>query len=215
LPAPFQYDLDTYPFLRNPQVYVQFRPGFLEQLAFLAELGVDLMLITASSGKRVDFLFKRFPVLDHLFGKRVLTAEESARILFEIEELPDSEIRQQSELNPGLVDACLKAHKNRPCSLAAKTPLLIERALGLSGFKLLIDDSEVTADIFAGVGLDKYLVPVTGQSMDRSQTDRIIKEVYDRLDLPMTPPENPLRMGVVHVEDPYYYPLIHMQDQLT
>ena len=36
---------------------------FREELIVLAELGVDFLMITASSQKRVDFLFNRLPVL--------------------------------------------------------------------------------------------------------------------------------------------------------
>jgi hypothetical protein len=215
LPLPFQYDLQTYPFLKNPQVYVQFRPGFLEELIILAELGIDFLLITASSRKRVDFLFKRLPVLAHLFSDRVLAAETSARVLMEIHEMPESEIRQQSGLNPKLLEASLHMHRQRPCSLAAKSPLLVERALELPAFSCLIDDSEITHRLFVEAGLQQHIIPLDGTSMDLAQTKRIFRELYDRLELPMTPPDDPVKMEVVHIEDPYYYPLIHMKDQLV
>ncbi|MEX0324072.1 MAG: hypothetical protein AB3N63_18080 [Puniceicoccaceae bacterium] len=215
LPIPFQYDLNAYPFLKNPQVYVQFRPGFLEELIILAELGVDFLLITASSQKRVDFLFKRLPVLQQLFSDRVISAETSARVLQEIEQMPESEIREQSELGPVLLDASLAMHQDRPCSLAAKSPLLVERALGLPAFSCLIDDSEITHDLFTRAGLEDLIIPVHGKSMDVAQTKAIFSDLYSRLELPMTPPDDPVKLDIIHLEDPYYYPLIHMQDQLV
>ncbi len=214
LPIAFQYDLNTYPFLRNPQVYVQLRPGFLEELIILAELGVDFLLITASSQKRVDFLFKRLPMLAHLFSNRVICAETSARVLLEIKEMPESVIWRQSELSPRLLDASLRMHRERPCSLAAKSPLLVERALGLPAFSCLIDDSEITQGLFMKTGLQQLIIPVEGRSMDLAQTRMIFKELYKRLELPMVPPDDPVKMEIVHLEDPYYYPLIHMRDQL-
>ena len=214
LPVAFQYDLEKYPFLKNPQVFVQFRPRMLEQLVFLYRHGVNLLLITASSEKRVDFLFKRCPILAQVFENRVIAAETAAYILQQIEETPDSEIRQQSRLSPDLVDASLAMHRERPWSLAAKSPLLVELALGLPGFEYLIDDSEITRDLFIRSGLERSFLYIEGKQMDAPQTEDLFSKLYASLELPIVPPENPQRMGIVHIEDPYYYPFLHLKDQL-
>ena len=214
LPVAFQYDLEKYPFLKNPPVYVQFRPGMLEQLICLHNQGMNFLLITASSEKRIDFLFKRCPILHQLFANRVIAAETSAKILQQIEVTSDAEIRQQSRLSPDLVDASLAIHRERPCSLAAKSPLLVELAVGLPGFEYLIEDSEITRSLFIHSGLDERLIYIEGKQMDAFQTEDLFRTLYAGLELTMPFLEIPQKMKIVHIEDPLYYPFIHMSDQL-
>ncbi len=212
--------LSTHPFLKNPRVEVAFRPGLLEGLMELKNLGLGLILATASDRSRVAFLMKRFPALNDLFSGergRVVAAQaitESALIA-----------EAQPELIYDTVSA--RAHLLRPRSLAVKSPWAISRAADIPLYDLLIDDSTTTASCFHEAGLSKKLLAIEGRhtwsgygihildtALNRLMQLETVSSIASSLRCPADFHQPPAGFPIPpKVEDPLYFPLLHYSDQ--
>jgi hypothetical protein len=215
-------DQNAYPFLQNPRHIVMFRPGMLGGLAWLAEKGVELILVTASARQRVTYLLKRFPLLAEVFGDRVICANEIMHSYL-------TQISSATQIND---EASRQAFEKRPFSLAIKTPDLINRILGNGGYDLIVDDSAILAETFQETPLRDRLLWVRsdlavsdyGMQIVAAITASIMKEpelflkasALKKLDLAFESRQIvPSSSQMIRLEDPYCWPLCHGRDQLS
>jgi hypothetical protein len=220
-------DYDTsnvmkYPFLKNPRQIVMFRPGMLAGLRWLKAQGVQLVLVTASAQPRVNYLLKRFPLLTEVFGCYIITANDIAHHYLTTPQ------REQGQQDP----ASWQVHCQRPYSLAAKTPALVRSILDIDDYDLIVDDSNTTASLFSQSDLRHKLLWVCSDLPLGGYGLQIIVKIVARL-TQVSPPEllasTPLPrlqpdlsyncfihsiQTHIRLEDPYYWPLCHVSDQL-
>ncbi|MEM9153503.1 MAG: hypothetical protein AAGB13_00505 [Cyanobacteria bacterium P01_F01_bin.33] len=234
LPQRFQYSPQRYPFLRNPQVFVQIRPGLVAALRGLKAAGVRLALVTASARARVEFLLVRLPQLRELFveGDRLLVAaaEDLLRVSSDLYLQPEC-YSARSELDT----LSLAVHACRPLSLAMKTPWALRQILDAGDYDLLIDDSATTAAHMRANGLGRKVLEIDAR---QPQTDYVIdilqaarRQLECGLDLhsarsiasaPVARESagnrqtgyDPATYPHLRLEDPLYYPLIHLSDRV-
>ena len=127
-------------------------------------------------------------------------------------------------LSKETLEASIRAHRMRPRSLAMKTPLLFERLFGVSGYDLLVDDSDTTAKYFQAAGLMDCLLHIEGGYPNTGYGFEIIDAIKEKLE---NPKNNLTRLKysgkhddlienipLIRIEDPLYYPLLHKSDQL-
>ena len=225
LPKRSQYDSRKYTFLKNPQVISQLRPGMLQALKGFKETGAILILISATARKRMNFLLTRLPILKRLFSFDnqlcIITAEDILKTSYELLQNKDNLhlATEEDRLS-------LSAHINRPMSLAAKTPYLIKRISGISNCDILIDDSNVTFELFKAHNLQHKIVKVNPRLPHTSYALDIIDSVLCRLnskdeitdEVKLTEKNSEIfdreKYPYIRFEDPLYYPLIHMRDQV-
>lgn len=209
----------AHPFLSHPAVTVAFRPGMVEGLVALKKAGLGLILVTASSMRRVEYLLQRFPILRELFGSprgKIVAAEGLVPALIEASDHPSRIDHGPSAL----------AHSLRPRSLAIKTPWAVSRGTSLPYYDLLVDDSPITSDVFQSAGLQNWLLTVAGGYPCSGYGLFIIHSALARLlgkQSPWDPPlveyfdahwSIPKSLEVPpQLEDPFYYPLLHYRDQ--
>ena len=221
-----RYDPDRYPYVWHRRVILQARPGIIAALQGLKQGGVGLILVTASTRRRVLYALNRLPLLRQVFTRdgalRMICSEDMAEFYIDrwarIDDLgldfPDRE-------------ALLRAHAARPYSLAVKTPLLVGEILNSKGYDLLLDDSPVTAEAFRSQGLDSVLLKCHPGHVHSAYALDMVSAVVERLQNPDTGRVQsvPLRLAreydsllstypFARFEDPYYYPLANTTDQL-
>ena len=216
-------DVFKYPFLKNPRHIVMFRPGMLSGLDWLKTQGAQLILVTASAQQRVDYLLKRFPLLNEVFDGHMITANDMARYYLTT--------AQQYQLRKD--QASSQIHRQRPYSLAAKTPALVSSILSIGDYDLIVDDSTTTAELFSKTELRHRLLWVRSDLPVGGYGLQIIAEIVARLTqgLRSQPLEGnqisrlqpdlrydqfiQARQTLVRLEDPYYWSLCHASDQLS
>ncbi|NQU95332.1 MAG: hypothetical protein HQ549_03770 [Candidatus Omnitrophica bacterium] len=224
-PKRAQYDSRKYTFLKNPQVISQLRPGILQALKGFKNAGAILVLVSATARKRMDFLLTRFPILKRLFSFDnklcVIAAEDILKASYELLQNKDK-LRLATEEDR----LSLSAHIDRPMSLAAKTPYLIKRILGISNYDILIDDSSVTFELFKAHNLSHKILKVNPRLPHTDYALDIVTSVLRRLQNKKDAADEVKRSKknnnifdasnyrYIRFEDPLYYPLIHMRDQV-
>lgn len=232
LPRRFQYAPRRYPFLNNPQVFVQVRPGLLAALRGLKSAGVRLALVTASARSRVDFLLARLPHLRELFSEgdrlMVAAAEDVLAAGLTLYLHPEQHVAQSE------IDALsLAVHAERPLSLAMKTPFLLKQILDVGDYDLLIDDSNTTATHLRAGGLGHKLLKIDPRQPQTPYVINILEAARRQLWNPQALPADVTRDGAeasgneaepssyqvgtyahLRFEDPLYYPLIHLSDRV-
>lgn len=210
-------DHRAYPFLRNPRHLVMFRPGMLAGLAWLAQRGVEFILVTASAQQRVRYLLKRFPMLVEVFGDRVISANDMVQY-YRTHAASASQIQDEiSRL----------AFEKRPFSLAVKTPDLVNQILGNGGYDLIVDDSEVLIQTVGQTPLRDRAVWVRSDLPLSNYGMQIVTAIaakamgWENLSLARLEPDSNFEAiaaatdRLVRLEDPYYWPLCHGHDQLS
>ncbi len=211
-------DKTAYPFLQNPRHIVLFRPGMLSGLAWLAQKGVELILVTASARQRVDYLLKRFPILKEVFGDHVISANEIMKYYLSLA----SGVSQIQDQASG------QAFGKRPWSLAIKTPDLVNQILGNGGYDLIVDDSEMLIETIQETPLRALWVrpdlPLSNYGMQIVATiaAKVLAEDKQLSPERLEPDSQLLFVETVsnldqfvRLEDPYYWPLCHGCDQLA
>ncbi|WP_299938771.1 hypothetical protein [uncultured Pelagimonas sp.] len=194
----------SHPYMHNPRVIVAPNRPLLSLLWALKERGAHLVLATASARVRVAYLFERLPILADLFEDAVFCAEDLAARAIEAAHTnqPDSEIWAMSE----------GAHAARPFSLMAKTPWALSPGFDGAAYDFLIDDSTLTARLFADQGLGDRLIAISGNAVGARAWDtvatclqRLVGE--NRFNAPQDDP------AILRFEDPLYWPYMHINDQ--
>jgi len=213
-------DRNAYPFLRHPRQIVMPRPGMLAGLEWLTQQGVRLTLITTSAPERVTYLLECLPQLKYIFAHRVITAREIAAYYLALE-----------REGRAIADACSRqAYRQRPRSLAIKTPDLVNWVLGQGSYNLIADDSERMASVFGAADLHDRLLWVRPDWPVSSYGMQIVAAIARRLSerapkppanasqpLPLDSSwdnKNAVQKACVRLEDPYYWPLRHLDDRL-
>lgn len=204
-------DSRKYPFLRNPRHIVMFRPGMLSGLAWLAQRGIELILVTASAQQRVNYLLKRFPLLSDVFRDRVICAEDIVKYYLCADPIQDEASRQ--------------AFEKRPFSLAIKTPDLVNQILGNGGYDLIVDDSTLLVEVIKETPLRDRALWIRSDLSLSNYGLQIVATIAARIlgkhsDLnrlepdPNSPSVSFTPQQLIRLEDPYYGPFCHRQDQL-
>jgi len=222
-----QHDPERYPFLRNPDVISEVRPGMLWALSGFRDANCKLILISATARRRLSFLLARLPILKKIFTINdklcVISAEDildkSSEITKKLEEENIKKLSAEDRLS-------LKAHIKRPMSLALKTPYLVGKILGMGTYDVLIDDSTVTFQCFKDAGLGHKIIKVSPVFPHTSYAMDIVGKVISRLKNKRKE-DNEVRFSgsnvrifnaknypYIRFEDPLYYPLIHVRDQV-
>ena len=198
LPRRHTYSARAYPFLRNPRVRAQWRPGVFAFLTGLREGGAELYLASATARVRWHYLGARFPLLNGLFaGGNVACAED-------------------------LLAAALAAGGARADGFFyGKTPPLLQRALSIDGFDTLVDDSAHVARAYAAAAAEARFLQVPPGDPHGDGVARIAAELARRFgetdaaaaaSAALTGgPAKPL--AVHRFEDPFYYPTLHIPER--
>lgn len=199
-------DKAHHPSLRAPRVVVAPNLPLLALLSRLRAEGAELTLATASARIRVDYLTARLPVLRQLFGSAILTAEDLAMrsvLAAKGADNPDSPIWQMSA----------PVHAARPLSLITKTPWALAPAFGGAAYDFLIDDHPGMAALFEAHGLEGRLVRIPGDAVAPAATRQVAEDCRARIAPEISLPPSPDH-PVLRIEDPFYWPCMHVRDQL-
>ncbi|NQY15362.1 MAG: HAD family hydrolase [Henriciella sp.] len=201
-------------FMNVPRVIVAPNIPLLSTLAWLKEKGATIGLATASSKERIEYLFKRLPILSELFAHRVMTATQLAeRSVIAAEE--------RATIESGKWARSMRVHQERPFSILTKTPWALSPLFEGKSYDLILDDSATMADLFTSAGLGdlvcKPVAPFTGNESVWgviktclcyiSSQQRNSGEEIAYIDLP-----SPIE---VRIEDPLYWPYLHFKDQIS
>ncbi|MCC5804841.1 MAG: hypothetical protein JJU00_00815 [Opitutales bacterium] len=203
LPRRYSYSPRTYPFLGNPRVRAQWRPGVFAFLTGLREGGAELYLASATARARWRYLGTRFPLLNALF--------------------PDGHAACAEDL----LAAALEAESAQADAATAggffygKTPGLLRRAFGIEAFDTLVDDSAYVARAYAALGAENSVLHVPPGDPHGDAVARIAAELARRFaskdaaaaaSSALTGGEvKPL--AVHRFEDPFYYPTLHIPER--
>jgi phosphoserine phosphatase len=199
------------PFLANPRVVVVLNMPLVSVLNWMKTCGANLSLVTASARHRMDNLKNRLPILEQLFEGRVMAAEDIAERLLSIE------TGMGPNVNETTWNRSAKMHAHRPNSLAAKSPWLVSSLYDGQSFDMLLDDSNVTHQLFQQSGLENCLFRIHHHDLDRRKL--WIQALQFGAGLS---PDEPLPASASNfpefqdtlIEDPLYWPLLHKDDQL-
>ena len=221
-----QCNTTQYAFLRNPSVVLEIRPGMLSALKGFKDAGARLILISATDERRMDFLLKRIPFLKELFqfGNKlcIITANDILKASLDLPQ-DKAAINIASEEDK----LSLRVHINRPMSLAMKTPYLVSKILGIGNYDVLIDDSSLSFELFQKHGLGHKMIKVNPRLPHTSYTMDIVESVIKKLrgeaditnEVEFTEKTrrrfNMKNYPHIYFEDPLYYPLIHLKDQVS
>lgn len=228
-PRRARYDSRRYPFLRNPEVIAQLRPGMVALLHGLREAGARLVLMTVCARKRLDFLFARLPALQAAFregGKiQVVCAEDLAGVHFQFREqgfpampsdLPEEMVR--------VWKAGIEIHDRRPQAYGLKTLPVLFRVLGLSRMDLLVDDSESARTAFHEAGLNTSFLKAPRADPYAPFVAEVLAELARRFaprgcgdpaDARLPGEFTLADYPWIRFEDPLYYPLVHTREELS
>lgn len=228
-PRRMQYDSGHYPFLRNPDVEAQLRPGALALLHGLKSAGATLVLATISARRRLDFLFARLPALKDAFldpvSERLLVAaaEDLARyaIRFRVGEAPKPPKSIDCDMAAVWQGGC-QAHRDFPLCFNIKSLPALHAITGIHRLDLLVDDSTKAAGIWERVGLEGQFLKAPRLEPYGLVVTSLLGGIIKRLNLedPASEVSIPqLALGKdypwVRFEDPLYFPLVHLEDTLT
>lgn len=228
-PRRMQFDSSRYPFLRNPDVVAQLRPGALAMLHGLKAAGATLVLMTVCAHQRLEFLFSRLPALKDAFR----SPDDDHVLVASAKELAEFVRSLQNAMPalPGGIDAdmqtCweggLQAHREAPACFNVKTLPALYTITGLGRLDLLVDDSSDGSRRSARCGLsDTYL-----QAPALDPHGPVIPELLNRINLrfggererTIEPAELRPRLAEAYVwlrfEDPLYFPFVHVKDTLS
>ena len=207
-------DNDRHAFINAPRVIVAPNIPLLSTLAWLKGKGATIGLATASSRERIEYLFKRIPILFELFADRVMDATQLAERSIIAEE-------QRETIDPNKWAGSIQVHQERPFSILTKTPWALSPMFKGKPYDLILDDSSTMADLFSSAGLGhlvcKPVAPFTGNESvwgviktclcHISSRNQNIGEEIAYSDLP-----SPID---VRFEDPLYWPYLHFKDQIS
>ena len=220
-----QYDSTRYPFLRNPDIQAQLRPGAISLLNALKEAGAVLVLVTLCARRRVEFLFSRIPQLKEIFTspqgvEHIVSAEELAKCNWAIRE--EGIITPPEDLPEDMKEEWEKAnhmHQKHADRYGLKSVLVLNRVLGLKRMDYLIDDSAEVQKQYEEMGLihrmihmprkDPYALVMldlanalgNGSVTDMTRIEASREESILLKDYPF-----------IRFEDPLYYPLVHTSE---
>ena len=216
-------DRRRHPALGAPRVLIRPNIALISCLVWLKQQGVTLVLTTATSLLRVDYLRARLPIIDVLFGPRIVAAEH----LGERAEAAAKRLVQPALMPCKIWQISAELHRRRPLSIMAKSPWAVATALGMPAYDLLVDDSATTAELLRESGLNARLLWIAPDDLQPAYAVSVLAAIVDRLtgapppsqtqplagssliaDLALPEPE------AVLIEDPWYYPLLHVRDQI-
>lgn len=231
-PLRARYDSARYPFLRNPDVVAQLRPGVLALLHGLKEAGAVLVLVTLCARERLDFIFERLPLLRAAFvetashAEYVLAAEDLAGMAhnWSTGALP----KIPAGLDTDMIDDWKRAqriHELKPGSFGLKTLLVLHVGLCLNRLDLLVDDSEGGHAAYSRAGMEQRFIKASRAEPYRPVALDWLREIRARLgdhsDADVAPEKmhehipEPEQYPWLRFEDPLYFPFIHMRDVLS
>ena len=230
-PIRARYDSGRYPFLKNPEVIAQVRPGALALLHGLREAGARLVLMTICARERLDFLLDRLPLLRQAFtvaktGQlRVVCAEDLARI-----------VRDWGRKGPPMAPDSLEGemaddwqrgralHVARPRRFSLKTLPALHAGLGLEQLDLLIDDSPGGEEAYREAGLSHRFLKAPRREPFRPVVPDWIRELGKRFTDEAEGAVRESRVDKrfpaagnypwVRFEDPLYFPFVHVEEDL-
>jgi hypothetical protein len=169
-----------------------FLPGAFALLSGLREAGNEILLMTASSRRRLNYLFTRLPNFAQFFSP---TISASSNPLVACAE----DIVEAQHLN-----AALRPTSDTIC-LTQKTPDLAAYLFGGISYTLLIDDSDEIYNTLTELGEQDRLVPVKTTVCDATTAWEIIKQISLKLSKSISLPQE-LRNPTppTPIPDPYF-----------
>lgn len=201
-------DRQRYPFLQHPRQIVMARPGMLHGLLWLKQQNVKLILATASARQRMEYLVQKFSILNEIFEDRMVTANEITYFYY-----------QQAQ-NCTVSPVEQKILGRRSQSLAAKIPGIFKYFHQIDSYDLLVDDSATTQKLFAGTALhDKLLTIDSDKAISNYGLTILIQTVKTLLNHSLNTQKYDAKIEIdstftSRVEDPYYWCLCHLNDQV-
>ena len=212
----YRYSPAKYPFLNNPRIRAQWRPGVLALLAGLRAGGATLYLATASAERRWDFLRQRFPLLDDLFPKRRVACGE--RLFATACELAFGAADQAGD------DLEIKHLRERNAFFYLKTPQLLRAAFRAEELDLLVDDSIAAKEAYAFLGCSDRILPVSPIDPHGGAAGKIAEGLDQALAaetgfkaeafLSVEAWSHTLRhSSFLRFEDPLYWPLVNIPER--
>lgn len=211
-----------HPALVAPRVLVRPNVALLSCLVWLQRAGVTLAMATATSKIRVDYLRSRLPILDVLFGARIVTADH----LDERVAVAATQLEQPAASYCRTWQMSAELHRRRPHSILAKSPWAIATALDAPAYDLLVDDSAATARLLHKSGLGERLLWIASEALQPAYAVSVLAAIVARLTGAPAPSQLvPLKCSSltadialpepepVLIEDPWYYPLLHVRDR--
>lgn len=201
----------TNPYMEYPRVVVALNTPLVSALNWAKTRGANLALVTASARQRADYLTRRLPILNDLFGNRVMAAEDIAARLLDV----DLEVGLNT--NETTWTKSFRIHANRPNSLAAKSPWLVSPLFDGQSFDMLLDDSNVTYEAFQKSGLESCLFRIHHHDLDREKLWMQAVQFGAGVCLSECKLGGAGGFPEFHdtlIEDVLYWPLLHKDDQL-
>jgi hypothetical protein len=209
------YSAARYPFLKNPLILAQLRPGAHSFLEGLREAGCELLLVTASARQRWQFLAARLPRFAELWS-RVMCAEDLLQQQLHWCEhgLP------ATEANDPIAESCRNLHLKEGLSLQLKSPLLVRSMMaGGAYYDLLVDDSEKQDSCFRQFGLSQFLYRAEALQPHGSAMHELAAALCERFGVEQAKSASTTVLDstypYIRLEDPLYYPLLHVSGKLS
>lgn len=196
LPRRHSYSPRAYPFLGNPRVRAQWRPGAFAFLTGLREGGADLFVASATAKARWRYLGARFPLINALFPEgNVACAEDLLAAALEM----------------GNADGCFHS----------KPPDLLRHALGVDDLDVLVDDSALVARAYGAHGEEARLLPVPPCDPHGDAVARVAAELARRFGSREAEEAATAALtgggaqplAAHRFEDPFYYPTLHIPER--
>ncbi len=196
LPRRHTYSPRVHPFLNNPRIRAQWRPGVFAFLTGLREGGAELYLASATARARWHYLGTRYPLLNALF--------------------PQGNVACAEELLAAALDA-----GEAGGFFYSKTPDLLRRAFCSEKIDTIVDDSAFVARAYAALGEEKRLLQVPPGDPHGDAVARVAAELARRFGNKdaAAAASAALNGGRVkplaahRFEDPYYYPTLHIPER--
>lgn len=229
-----QYSSERYPFLKNPEVVAQLRPGSLALLHGLRKAGATLALVTLCARERVDFLFQRIPPLASAFAPAsesgcppdsmtdvsglapsVMAAEDLAAVSLFLQTPEAAKLAaawpEATATSAFAADfaAGFAFHEKAPRHFSIKTVVGLHIARQLSRLDLLIDDSAEGEAAYREMGLAARYLLVEKHDPHGPQIIHTLAAIAARFDHIIEPA--PKLLSPTALED---YPLIRFEDPL-
>lgn len=227
-PLRARYDSGRYPFLKNPEVTAQLRPGALALLHGLREAGARLVLMTICARERLHFLFQRLPLLGKAFTDpetgsfQVLSAEDLVYNL--LVWVRSRQPKPPETLDPDMTmdwQAGVDLHESQPMRFSLKTLPVLNADLGLARLDLLIDDSSSGEDAYRKAGLSHRFLKAPRADPYNPVVLGWIRELRERFSDDKGRKSHPERAipvmdeyPIIRFEDPLYFPFVHMEEEL-
>lgn len=221
-----QYASSRYPFLMNPDVVAQLRPGALALLHGLKSAGARLLLATICARPRLEFLFSRLPALKDAFidttsGQLLIaTAEDLAQVTIAISDIPE-ERPVETDPDMGLHwSNGFRAHVDHPLNFAIKSFPALHVLTGINRLDLLVDDSQKGADTYRKYDLGDFFLQAPRLDPYGAVVMSLLQGILSRFGkqpVPDRETKSLLENGYpwIRFEDPLYFPFVHKQETLT